>query len=264
MNSFIGNTECNDYRIGDDTVKALYKGDTLIWEKETPVPVTWDFPFRFNFNTKLWDSTTNTIPNKEGGLETNQFYIPQEGLQYIDIHPNYFDITGASTSYRQLWDFGSWQNNPYVQSNSSCTGTLIFKVKHVGEAGPWDAYSTVMGCRDGMKAYNWYTTSNDIAQYIGMGGTNRVAFDVTNLDEPIMAVTFKDGFCYGYSFNSKKYITEYNFACDYNKYQSRYFYILADNNDPAYCLSKFYWCFYSPQALSLLQIRQVIQYNENL
>ena len=40
MNSNIGNISCNDYRIGNNTVKALYKGDTLIWSKSSPTAVT--------------------------------------------------------------------------------------------------------------------------------------------------------------------------------------------------------------------------------
>lgn len=33
MDAYIGNTQYNDYRIGNETIKKLYKGETLIWEK---------------------------------------------------------------------------------------------------------------------------------------------------------------------------------------------------------------------------------------
>lgn len=41
MDSYIGSNNCNDYRIGNNTIKKLYKGDTLIWEKSVvPTAVT--------------------------------------------------------------------------------------------------------------------------------------------------------------------------------------------------------------------------------
>ena len=262
-----GNNTIAGKYIGSTEVQKQYLGSTLIWEKQSPTPTpTFDFTFRFNFNTKLWDSSTNTIPNLQGGLETNQFYIPNEGLQYIDIQPDYFDITGISTSYRQLWDFGTWQNNPYVINESTDKGTFIFKVKHTGPAGQWGAYTNVMGCRDAMNAYNWYTSCEENKHGFGMGGSNNISFqNISAYTAPIFVGVFLgDGSTSGYSYDGLTKMASNHSVVNTNAYQSKYFSILVDNNDPAYCLSKFYWCFYSPEALTQSQIEQVINYNENL
>lgn len=54
MDSYIGSNNCNDYRIGNNTIKKLYKGDTLIWEKSVvPTAVT---------GWVALSSITNTVP----------------------------------------------------------------------------------------------------------------------------------------------------------------------------------------------------------
>lgn len=73
MDAYIGNTQYNDYRIGNNTVKKLYRGDTLIWEKYVPAPEPTPY--------EIWYTTSDGNTVTPSGLSpTSNVYSDGKGV----------------------------------------------------------------------------------------------------------------------------------------------------------------------------------------
>jgi len=109
MDSYIGNSNCNDYRIGNITVKALYRGDTLVWSKSSPTAVTevWvplnDITNYQAFNAIGWPLGYDT-PEWYGDLWTAE--IPGVVSNEYDWTDGYSEDLGWFSQHR--WNSHGW------------------------------------------------------------------------------------------------------------------------------------------------------------
>ena len=92
MDSYIGNSNCNDYRIGSNMVKALYKGDTPIWEKYFRVDLTGFYNVSSTTNqTKICSNSTSDV--KKMSVNEGMPLPPATVFTFSNIGRNKVDWT---------------------------------------------------------------------------------------------------------------------------------------------------------------------------
>ena len=90
MDSYIGNSNCNDYRIGGNTIKALYKGNNILWEKYFRVDLsTYYNVTSTTATTKISSNLTSDV--KKMSVNDGAGITPSSGYTFSSIGVNKVD-----------------------------------------------------------------------------------------------------------------------------------------------------------------------------
>lgn len=217
-----------------------------------------DVAFLCNYNAKLYNTSTHTIPKTEGQLFDYDMVLNAAACAYtadhITVNGQYFEKDLSTTG-----------NNPFNLTSAS-PFTIIAKTSRgldsIGE-------HTIASCRAG--GLNWILFNpgnNSGVDKVFMHNSQRLYSQTpyaTITTEPnIYAIRINNGSGYGQSFTDST--TERSIAVNYNGTSTRFGIFTDTFRTGGFEIWKgdFYWMYISKEALTDEQVLQVIRYNEEL
>ena len=214
--------------------------------------------FLINYNAKLYNSSTYTIPKTSGQLFDYDMVLNAAAsaytTDYITVNGQYFEIQFASTGA-----------NPFNLTSASPFTIVAKTSRGLDSSGE----HTIASCRDG--GLNWILFNpgnNSGVDKVFMHNSKRLYSQTpyaTITTEPnIYAIRINNGSGYGQSITDNT--TERSIAVNYNGTSSRFGIFTDAFRMGGFELWRgdFYWIYISKEALTDNEILQVIDYNENL
>lgn len=234
------------------TTDSAYSATCIVTQSEKGLP---NKPFSFNYNAKLFNATTSSIPKTEGqhydgdmnivnGVVRDyhtQGYIGLYSVNYALIHDDYLARTG-SEPMTILWK---------VQNNSSSSGVNIFANR--GSALGGDPMNYMIRPGGSINSFHVQQASTNGLYVSGLTSGPNICGLIADENGKIRLHSFTD--------NIDSNIEDTNYR-EGNSYAS--FFRGGYNHSWEYWNGDFYWMYMSPYALTAAEMQEVIDYNENL
>ena len=213
--------------------------------------------FLCNYNAKLYDPTTRTIPKVQGQIFDQDLVLNGNPVSYtnssITVNGQYFD-----------YNFNNNANNPFNRSGSDSL-TIVMKAKPSSlTSGAHSIFSNRGG------SYNWMVFNPANGSPAGMfflhtangAYANAPYVQAVSLTDPnIFAFRVANGSGYGQSYTDNETFRSTGITWGGI---TNVIHILGGVAAVEAWNGEFYWMYISTEALTDNEIQQVIDYNENL
>lgn len=248
-------------QLGKPYIAFIEDGQYIDWNTKTPA--TSGLPsntFLFNYNAKEYVASANTLPRTSGQTFPDTLRIQASKLT---IYEDSFEVNSDA---QRLVSYNSYLNNPLNRNSADTTFTFIYKTKDFINAGDRNLVcvrrvADTRGNEDGVyDAYNWMIRS-------GAFHVKEKILSFTPLDNPqIIAIRVNaDGSGERMELDAQGNVVQ-SASTPYVEWgkQASSFYWFGSSFGGEWFNSTFYWMYCSTEALTDQEIRQVIDYNENL
>ena len=251
-------------QLGKPYIAFIEDGQYIDWNTKTPA--TSGLPsntFLFNYNAKEYVASANTLPRTSGQTLPEDIRIRAYQLTV------YEDSFKVNSDAKSLVLYNSYLNNPLNRNSADTTFTFIYKTKDFmgdtsGRNLVCDRY--VDAAQHGVNedgiydAYNWMVRKNQFHVQ-----TDILRFEPINNPQIIAIRVNADGSGERMELDAQGNVVQ-SASTPYVEWgkQAAGFYWFGANFSGEWFNSTFYWMYCSTEALTDQEIRQVIDYNENL
>lgn len=250
-------------QLGKPYIAFIEDGQYIDWNTKTPA--TSGLPsntFLFNYNAKEYVASANTLPRTSGQTLPEDIRIRANQLTV------YEDSFKVNSDAKSLVQYNSYLNNPLNRNSADTTFTFIYKTKDFINARDRNLVCVryVDASRFGVNedevydAYNWMVRSDAFH-------VQDKILSFTPLNNPqIIAIRVNaDGSGERVELDAQGNVVQ-SASTPYVEWgkQAAGFYWFGSRFASEWFNSTFYWMYCSTEALTDQEIRQVIDYNENL
>lgn len=253
------NEDITDIKYSGFTISKVYAcGGQLVYEKNQPTPCqtsSLPTPFVLNYNSKIYDNSTHTIPMTSG--QTNNIDCVLTGdVQNVVAYQDHISLANTTNVKALVSGNG--------QFNNHCCITIVAKA-----VNPSSTIGSDLLVNRTTSGYNWmFRWTKDKVMFHGTEQINGVA--VSSSEPNIVSVT-ADGAEFDPGLHFKNHTTGDELIVDGFTFGNRYltsggtmFAEYADNDSNAHFWNgDFYWIYMTDRILSPSQIEKVIEYNES-
>lgn len=253
------NEDITDIKYSGFTISKVYAcGGQLVYEKNQPTPCqtsSLPTPFVLNYNSKIYDNSTHTIPMTSG--QTNNIDCVLTGdVQNVVAYQDHISLANTTNVKALVSGNG--------QFNNHCCITIVAKA-----VNPSSTIGSDLLVNRTTSGYNWmFRWTKDKVMFHGTEQINGVA--VSSSEPNIVSVT-ADGAEYDPGLHFKNHTTGDELIVDGFRFGNSgltsggtMFAEYADNDSNAHFWNgDFYWIYMTDSILSPSQIEKVIEYNES-
>lgn len=218
-------------------------------------------PFLFNYNAKRYDTSTGTIIKENGQLFDNDIVLSNKSL--ITLNGDYMTF-GGTTSYK-TFSFQSTENNPFNRTSADSELTFIYKTGGFQNQRDRKLFSNRQVDASGQSkadCHNYLIASNSV---FGFSGN----FAPSNNPQYMVIRAFSDnsGLQQEVDVNGNVIQSAVTASVGWDSPSAgcgfftggNYYTVRRETFN-----SDFYWMYCSNKALTDYEVKQVIDYNEQL
>lgn len=250
------NNEIKDIKYSGYTITKVYGCDgELVYVKDQPTPCqtsSLPTPFVLNYNTKVYDSSTYTIPMTSG--QTNNIDCVLTGdVQNIVAYQDHISLANTTNVKSLVSGVG--------QFNNHCCITIVAKA-----VNPSATQGNDLLVNRTTSGYNWmFRWANNKVVFHGASQVNGVA--VSSSEPNIVSVIA--GSNQGVRFRNHTtsedvYVDDFTFGESGLTSGGTMFAEYADDDNRShFWKGDFYWIYMTDRMLTLSQIEKIIEYNES-